>query len=144
MDMKDKGYFDTENYTGNHLHIDNFKDQFTPYLEAIALERNDQTLDLFFNDFENKQEYTTIFENTEHYYNDYFGLFLGNIKIEHEVYSMFHNWINTVLLPYRKKEMAHKATTGDTEQWKIVRFILGLIVLFIVAVIIEKVFPKEK
>ncbi|MBT2655312.1 hypothetical protein J7E81_08675 [Bacillus sp. ISL-18] len=99
--MKDKEYIDTENYTGNHLHIDNFKDEFSSYLEAIALERQDKTMDLFFYDFESKQEYTAIFENTKHYYYDYFGVFLGNIKTEQQAYSMFQNWVETVLLPYR-------------------------------------------
>ncbi|PKR86069.1 hypothetical protein [Heyndrickxia camelliae] len=103
--MKNKGYFDNENYTGNHIHIDNYKDQFTFYLEAIALERYDKTLDLFFNEFENKQEYTALFDNQEHHYTDYFGVFLGNIKTEQGANDMFKNWVDTVLYPYREKKI---------------------------------------
>lgn len=29
--MNEKGYFDKANYTGNHLHLDNYKDQLTPF-----------------------------------------------------------------------------------------------------------------
>ncbi|WP_169088712.1 hypothetical protein [Paenibacillus sp. PL91] len=46
--MNKQDYFDSENYTGNHLHVDNWKDklELTPFIEAIAWERNDGTIDL--------------------------------------------------------------------------------------------------
>ncbi|WP_017728185.1 hypothetical protein [Halalkalibacterium ligniniphilum] len=36
------GYFNNANYSGNHLHIDNFKDEFTPFIQAIAWKRPDE------------------------------------------------------------------------------------------------------
>lgn len=36
--MKTEDYFHSKNYTGNHLHVDNFKDEFTPFIEGIAWE----------------------------------------------------------------------------------------------------------
>lgn len=45
--MNNQDYFNDENYTGNHLHVDNWKYEFTPYIEAIAWVRKDSSMDLF-------------------------------------------------------------------------------------------------
>jgi hypothetical protein len=34
--MNNQDYFNDENYTGNHLHVDNWKGVFTPYIESIV------------------------------------------------------------------------------------------------------------
>ncbi|WP_100407667.1 hypothetical protein [Bacillus solitudinis] len=96
-------YFDNENYSGNHLHIDNYKDQFTPFIEAIAWERQDKTLDVFFDDFEDDNEFKALYGDKEHYHDDFMGLFLGNEKTDKEAYKLFRNWVDTVLYPYRKR-----------------------------------------
>ncbi|CAM4199195.1 hypothetical protein L1N85_26630 [Paenibacillus alkaliterrae] len=64
--MNEHDYFDTEHYTGNHLHVDNWKDECTPMIEAIAWERNDGTMDLFFNDFADDKEYQLLFCGMTH------------------------------------------------------------------------------
>jgi hypothetical protein len=101
--MNKYGYFNPENYTSNHLHVDNWKDEFTPYLEAIAWERQDGTMDLFFNDFEDDQEYQTLFGDKEHYYDKFKGVFLDNVKTNEEAYEKFRKWVNEVLYPYRNR-----------------------------------------
>lgn len=45
--MNNHDYFNDENYTGNHLHVDKWKYEFTPYIEAIAWVRKDSSMDLF-------------------------------------------------------------------------------------------------
>lgn len=64
--MNETGYFDNGNYTSNHLHVDNYTDEFTPYIEAIVWERRDGTMDLFFDDFKNEKELTdySVIRNT--------------------------------------------------------------------------------
>ncbi|MGG0414210.1 hypothetical protein [Peribacillus simplex] len=99
--MNDYGYFKNENYTGNHLHIDNYKNEFTPYVEAIAWERLDKTMDIFFDDFENEKEFNTLFGAKERYDDDFMGVFLGNVKTDEQAYEMFRSWVDTVLYPYR-------------------------------------------
>jgi len=101
--MNNTGYFDNGNYTGNHLHIDNYKDQVTPFIEAIAWERQDKTMDIFFDDFEDDKEFKALFGAKEHYYDDFMEVFLGNVKTNKEAYEVFRNWVDTVLYPYRNR-----------------------------------------
>lgn len=101
--MNDYGYFGNENFTGNHLHIDNYTNEFTPYIEAIAWERKDKTMDIFFDGFENDKEFKALFGGKEHYYDDFMGVFLGNVKTDEEAYEVFRNWVDTVLYPFRNR-----------------------------------------
>ncbi|MGM0877435.1 MAG: hypothetical protein ACQEWV_22550 [Bacillota bacterium] len=101
--MNGAQYFDNANYTGNHLHLDNYKNQFTPFIEEIAWERQDKTMDLFFDDFEDDKEFKVLFGDKEHYYDDFMGVFLGNVKTNQEAYEIFRNWVDTVLYPYRTR-----------------------------------------
>ncbi|KRF52416.1 hypothetical protein ASG97_25355 [Bacillus sp. Soil745] len=75
--MNNQDYFNDENYTGNHLHVDNWKYKFTPYIEAIAWVRKDSSMDLFFNDFAVDKEFQALFSDKEYYYNELMGVFLG-------------------------------------------------------------------
>ncbi|MGY3312636.1 hypothetical protein ACV242_001132 [Peribacillus simplex] len=61
--MNNQDYFNDENYTGNHLHVDNWK------YEAIAWVRKDSSMDLFFNDdFADDNEFQALFSDKEYYY----------------------------------------------------------------------------
>ncbi|SMQ81631.1 hypothetical protein SAMN05444673_4419 [Bacillus sp. OV166] len=97
-------YFNKENYTGNHLHVDNWKNEFTPVIEAIAWERQDGSMDLFFNDSDNGK-LQDLYAGKEFYYDDEIGLFLGNVKSNEEANETFRKWVDTVLNPYRNKTM---------------------------------------
>ncbi|WHY58564.1 hypothetical protein [Peribacillus simplex] len=101
--MNNQDYFNDENYTGNHLHVDNWKYEFTPYIEAIAWVRKDSPMDLFFNDFADDKEFQALFSDKEYYYNELMGVFFGNVKTNQEVYEMFRNWVDGVLYPFRKR-----------------------------------------
>jgi hypothetical protein len=95
--MNKHDYFDNENYTGNHLHVDNWKDELTPFIEAIAWERNDGTMDLFFNDFADDKEYRSLFCDKEHHYDELMGVFICNVKTKEETYERFRKWVDEVL-----------------------------------------------
>ncbi|WP_050181294.1 hypothetical protein [Domibacillus robiginosus] len=99
--MNETGYFASMNYTGKHLHIDNYKDESTPFVEAIAWERQDKTMDIFFDDFKDDEELKALFGDKGHYYDDVIGVFLYNVKTDEEAYEMFCNWVDKVLYPYR-------------------------------------------
>lgn len=101
--MNKHDYFDTENYTGNHLHVDNWKDEFTPFIEAIAWKRNDGTMDLFFNDFADDKEYQSLFSDKEHHYDEFMGVFICNVKTNEEAYEPFRKWVDEVLNRYKDK-----------------------------------------
>lgn len=101
--MYEHGYFNPEHYTGNHLHVDNWKDECTPLIEAIAWVREDGTMDLFFNDFADDKEYQSLFGDKEHHYDDFMGVFISNVKTNEEAYDTFCKWINEVLKPFRNK-----------------------------------------
>lgn len=101
--MNKQDYFDTDNYTGNHLHVDNWKDELIPFIEAIAWERNDGTMDLFFNDFADDKEYQSLFSDKEHYYNEFMGIFICNVKTNEEAYERFRKWVDEVLNIHRDK-----------------------------------------
>ncbi|MCM3790064.1 hypothetical protein M3221_16880 [Domibacillus indicus] len=101
--MNEAGYFDNVNYTGRHLHIDNYKDQFTPFIEAIAWERQDKTMDVFFDDFKDDKELKALYGDKEYYYDDFMGVFLGNVKTDKEAYELFRDWVNMLLYTYRDK-----------------------------------------
>jgi hypothetical protein len=99
--MNEMDYFNSENYTGNHLHVDNFKDEYTPFIEAIAWVRQDNSMDLFFNDFEDDQEFQALFSCKDYYYDEFMGIFLGNVKTDHEAYEVFRNWVDETFAPLR-------------------------------------------
>lgn len=101
--MYEQSYFNPENYTGNHLHVDNWKDEFTTFIEAIAWVREDETMDLFFNDFADDEEYHSLFGDKEHHYDEFMGVFISNVKTNEEAYDKFGEWIEEVLNPYRNK-----------------------------------------
>lgn len=103
--MNGTRYFDSANYTGNHLHIDNFTDEFNALIEAIALERQDKTMDVFFNGFKDEREFNALFCDKEHYYDDLMGVFLGNVNSDREANELFRNWVGNVLVPYRNRTM---------------------------------------
>jgi hypothetical protein len=94
-------YFDNDNYTGNHLHVGNWEDEGNPIVEAIAWERQDGSMDLFFNDFVDDKEFKALFGNKDNYYDEFLGVFLVNVKTDDEAYEMFCNWVKNVLYPYR-------------------------------------------
>lgn len=94
--MNKHDYFDTENYSGNHLHVDNWKDELAPVIEAIAWERNDGTMDLFFNDFADDEEYQTLFNNKEYHYDEFMGVFICNVKTNEEAKNRFRKWADDV------------------------------------------------
>jgi uncharacterized membrane protein len=64
----------------------------TPFIEAIAWERNDGTMDLFFNDFADDKEYQSLFSDNEHHYDAFMGVFICN-----------RIWVGDVLKGYRGK-----------------------------------------
>ncbi|WP_056641849.1 hypothetical protein [Paenibacillus sp. Soil522] len=101
--MEKHDYFDTENYTGNHLHVDNWKDELNPFIEAIAWERTDGTMDLFFNDFADEKEFKALFGGKEHQYDEFMGVFICNVKSNEEAYQQFRKWVDEVLNVYRNK-----------------------------------------
>ncbi|MGM0878493.1 MAG: hypothetical protein ACQEWV_28305 [Bacillota bacterium] len=99
MDKHD--YFNNEIYTGNHLHVDNWKDEFTPFIEAVAWERQDSSMDLFFYDFADDNEFQVLANDKENYHDEYRGVFLGNVKTDEEAYELFLKWIAEVIYPFR-------------------------------------------
>jgi|GEM_PF-2294654 len=98
--MKKNDYFHSKNYTGNHLHVDNFKDEFSPFIEGIAWERTDGTMDLFFDDLK-EEEFQQLFVNKEHYYDKFKGGFIENVQTNEEAYEKFRQWVDEVLDPFR-------------------------------------------
>ncbi|MEE6132371.1 hypothetical protein [Priestia sp. GS2] len=82
-------YFNQENYTGNHMHVDNWQEENIKYLEGIALERRDGTMDLFFQEVH-------LLSNTmkqKGYIHETFGIFLGNAKSPEGVWNLFSQWL---------------------------------------------------
>ncbi|WP_409304968.1 hypothetical protein [Peribacillus sp. SCS-155] len=102
--MFEDGYFSNENYTGDHLHINNWTDDLTPYLEAVAWERQDRSMDIFFDDLEDHEEFIALFGAKEHYYDEFKGVFLGNAKTDDDAYEVFRKWVANVLYPYRDRK----------------------------------------
>jgi hypothetical protein len=96
-------YFDSENYTGDHLHVDSWKNDFIPLIEAIAWVRQDGTMDLFFKDFLDDQEYHELFGGKKHHFDEFMGVFLGNIKSDAEASEKFRKWVDAELIPYRNR-----------------------------------------
>ncbi|WP_338786080.1 hypothetical protein [Metabacillus sp. FJAT-53654] len=103
--MNDQMYFDTENYTGNHLHVDNYKNEYTRFVEGIAWVRQDDSMDLFFDNFETDRERQELFVDNGYYYETFKGGYIGNVKTDEEAYDMFQRWVDEVLSPYRKKDI---------------------------------------
>ncbi|MGP7819666.1 hypothetical protein [Niallia sp. 01092] len=99
--MNKHEYFNTVNYTGNHLHVGNWKDESMPLIEAIAWVRQDCLMDLFFDDFETDNEIQEIFLNNGYFYEKFKGGYIGTVKTDEEAYNMFQKWVEEVLYPYR-------------------------------------------
>ncbi len=99
--MEERLYFNDSNYTGHHLHVDNYKDEFTPFIEGIAWVRQDHSMDLFFNDFSDDREIEELFIKQGYYYNEFLGGFIANICNDNAAYEAFRSWVDTVLIPYR-------------------------------------------
>lgn len=97
-------YFDTVNYTGNHLHIDDWKAAFQPVIEGIAWVRLDDSMDLFFSDFDANCERQKLFVDRGYYYEKFKGGYIGNVKTDEEAYTIFQKWVDEVLYPYRNKD----------------------------------------
>jgi hypothetical protein len=97
-------YFDTVNYTGNHLHVDNYKDEYTRFVEGIAWVRQDDSMDLFFDDFETDRERQELFVDNGLYCEKFKGGYIGNVKTDEEAYNMFQRWVDEVLYPFRNKD----------------------------------------
>jgi len=99
--MKNLNYFRNENYSGDHLHVDDWEDELIPFVEAIAWVRNEKSMDLFFDDFMDKEEmqyFKTICEN-----DNFKGIFLGNVQTNEEAFIHFKKWVKESLYPYRQK-----------------------------------------
>lgn len=102
--MNTQLYFGAVNYTGNHLHVDNYKDEYTPYVEAIAWERQDDSMDLFFEDFVTDRDRQELFVNNGYHCETFKGGYIGNVKTDEEAYAMFQKWVDEVLYPYQNKD----------------------------------------
>lgn len=92
-------YFDTENYVDSHIHIDNFGGPF--FVEAIAWERLDGSLDVMFYDFQDQKEFDLLFAQREHYKDEAGGVFLFNAQTEKACTEKFTKWVHSNLLPLR-------------------------------------------
>jgi hypothetical protein len=101
--MNKNDYFDGVNYTGDHLHVANWEEEVNPVIEAIAWVRQDESMDLFFNDFVDEKEHRDLFGNKDYYYDGRLGVFLRNIKTDDEAYEVFFDWLEKELYPYRNK-----------------------------------------
>src|SRR4051794_5736333 len=110
--MNKQKYFDTENYTGNHLHIGNWQDEFRPLIEGIAWERQDSSMDLYFDDFETDRERQELLVEKGYYYEKFRGGYIGNVKTNEEAYDMFQKWVDEVLYPYRDKDKTSSEEVG--------------------------------
>jgi hypothetical protein len=99
-------YFDQSHYEWDkHWHIDTRKDEYHPYIEAIALKRKDAfSWDVFFNDFENQEECYRLFPNELHDMEKTFGVFLLN-EAETNVQRLFNEWVEFVLTPFSGKNL---------------------------------------
>lgn len=104
--MNNHKYFNPENYTGNHLHVGNWKDESKPLIEGIAWVRKDGSMDLFFCEFEHETEIQQLFLNKGLFYETFKGGYIGTVKADEEAYDMFQRWVNEVLYPYRTGEMS--------------------------------------
>ncbi|CAM3841707.1 hypothetical protein [Mesobacillus zeae] len=102
--MNEREYFHTVNYTGNHLHVDNWKDESTPFMEGIAWERQDGSMDLFFEEFDAEIEIQKLFLYKGYYYEKVKGGYIGSAGTNQEAYAMFRKWIVEVLHPYRNED----------------------------------------
>jgi hypothetical protein len=99
--MNKQTYFDAGNYTGNHLHVGNWKAAQTPTIEGIAWVRQDGSMDLFFNDFKSEREMQDLFVGKGYYCEEFMGGHIGTVKTDDEAYMMFEKWVDEVLFPYR-------------------------------------------
>ncbi|WP_068672133.1 hypothetical protein [Oceanobacillus sp. Castelsardo] len=110
--MNMRMYFDSENYTGNHLHVGNWKDKSTPIVEGIAWVREDGLMDLFFNDFKTDREREELFINKGYYYEKFLGGYIGIVKTDEEAYAMFEQWVDEVLYQYRNRNKDKTSCEG--------------------------------
>lgn len=104
--MDKQMYFETVNYNGNHLHVDNYKDEYTPYDEGIAWGRQDGSMDLFFYEFETNSEKQVLFVDRGYYTDEFKGGYIATVKSDEDAYAMFQKWVDEVLYPYRNSEGA--------------------------------------
>lgn len=82
-------YFNHENYTGNYLHVDSWQDENTAYLEGIALERKNGTMDVFFQGTDLLSDEMKKKGNIH----ETFGIFLGNVKNAGDACNLFCRWV---------------------------------------------------
>ncbi|KRG12168.1 hypothetical protein [Lederbergia galactosidilytica] len=101
--MNKQMYFDSENYTGYHLHVGNWKDELNPLIEGIAWVRQDGSMDLFFEDFKTDCERKELFIDKGYFCEKFLGGYIGTVKTDEEAYVMFQKWVDEVLYPYRNK-----------------------------------------
>lgn len=110
--MNKQMYFDSENYTGNHLHVGNWKEELNPLIEGIAWVRQDGSMDLFFDDFKSDCERQELFVNKGYYYDKFKGGYICTVNTDEEAYVMFQKWVDEVLYLYRNKD---KTSCEETE-----------------------------
>jgi hypothetical protein len=93
---------DSKIYKENkHWHIGYYKQNLS--IECIAFQKkDDNSWDVFFNDFLDDREFEALFPNKATERDPYFGIFIFN-SIESEVSLKFENWLETILLSYRGK-----------------------------------------
>jgi len=94
-----QSYFDPEKYVNDrHWHIEY---DGNPSIECIAFQRKDNdSWDVFFNDFKDESEFSTLFVEPNRFRDSVFGVFLFNDE-EKNVIDKFRMWVEKSLLPYR-------------------------------------------
>lgn len=102
--MKRETYFHSQNYIGDHLHVNNFKDEYTSYIEGIAWVRSDGSMDLFFDEFIDDDEFNKFLVRTTHDFVEHLGVFIKNVKTDDEAYEVFREWVVNILEPFRNEE----------------------------------------
>ncbi|SFA85604.1 MULTISPECIES: hypothetical protein [unclassified Bacillus (in: firmicutes)] len=101
--MKNETYFHSSNYNGNHLHVDNYEDKFTPFIEGIAWVRLDGSMDLFFNEFMNESERQSFLTIFEPHFDENLGVFIKCVKTDEEADDVFREWVQNVFEPFRNQ-----------------------------------------
>ncbi|WP_175638117.1 hypothetical protein [Metabacillus schmidteae] len=105
-------YFNSKNYTGDHLHVGNWNDESKPLIEGIAWVRQDGSMDLFFNEFETDHEIHELFHNHGYYYETFKGGYICTVNTDEEAYETFQKWVEGVLYSYR---MIDKPSSEEVE-----------------------------
>lgn len=102
--MISETYFHSQNYIGDHLHVNNFRDEYTSYIEGIAWVRSDGSMDLFFDEFIDDDELNKFLVSTTHDFVEHLGVFIKNVKTDDEAYEAFREWAENILEPFRNEE----------------------------------------